>query len=90
MPIKLYYNPANPKQQYMTGIINDLNIPAGYLDTQGSDHATPMDLKQYYAGINNQGAGGPNIVNGDPQQVIDQPNWPNGILNSPSGNATHT
>lgn len=66
----------------------DPNIPAGYVDSQGSDFATPENLKIYSVGINNQGAGGPNVQNGDTTQTIAQPNWPEGILNSPTGNAT--
>lgn len=85
MPQLRYYNPANPRQQYQTGIVNDPNIPAGWLDTQGSDGATPERLQQYMAGVNNQGAGGPNVTDGDPQQRIDQPTWPNGILGGFTG-----
>lgn len=93
MPERRFYNPNNPKQQYRTIIPNDPNIPAGYLDTQGLDGATPEAMKQFTAGVNNQGAGAaptvlPGYSDGDPQQRIDQPNWPNGILNSPSGNQT--
>lgn len=47
-------------------------------------------MKVYTAGINNQGAGAVNYLanpgtDGDPQQRIDQPNWPNGILNGYGG-----
>jgi hypothetical protein len=49
-------------------------------------------MKVYTPGVNNQGAGAgvglAGVSDGDPQQRIDQPNWPNGILNSPSGNKT--
>lgn len=76
MPLLRYYNPANPKQQYQTMRVDDPNIPVGYLDTQGSDGATPMALQVYVAG---QGSGGfpaygkaPNITN--------VPRQPNGIL----------
>jgi hypothetical protein len=86
----MWYNPANPKAQYFTSIPNDPNIPAGYLDSQGTDGATPEALQIYRAGVNNQGAGAapsqlPGYTDGDPQQRIDQPNWPNGILNGYGG-----
>jgi hypothetical protein len=88
MPIRVWYNPANPKQQYTTGIANDPNVPAGYLDSQGSDGAQPEAVKVYTAGVNNQGAGAVGYLataDGDPQQRIDQPYWPNGILNGYGG-----
>lgn len=76
MPQLRYYNPANPKQQYQTISASDPNIPAGYLDTQGSDGATPAALQVFVAG---QASGGfppygvaPNITN--------VPRQPNGIL----------
>jgi hypothetical protein len=90
MPQLRFYNPQNPKQQYQTISASDPNIPAGWLDTQGSDGATPMALKVYDAGINNQGAGAVGYLanaDGDPQQRINQPNWPNGILNGFQGGA---
>ena len=89
MPEMVFFNPANPKQQYHTAIPNDPNIPSGWLDSQGRDGATPEAMKVYTAGVNNQGAGAIGYLataDGDPQQRIDQPNWPNGVLNSPSGN----
>lgn len=88
MPELVYYNPANPKQQYHTIIPNDPNVPAGWLDTQGRDGAIPEAMQIYRAGINNQGAGAVGYLanaDGDPQQRIDQPNWPNGILNGYGG-----
>ena len=93
MPEVVFFNPNNPKQKYRTAIPNDPNIPAGWLNAQGLDGFTPEALKQFTAGVNNQGAGAVNYLanpgtDGDPQQRIDQPNWPNGILNSPSGNKT--
>lgn len=90
MPERVFYNPAAPKQKYRTAIPGDPNIPAGWLDAQGLDGFTPEAMKVYTAGINNQGAGAVNYLanpgtDGDPQQRIDQPNWPNGILNGYGG-----
>lgn len=85
MPTRMFYNPANPKQQYWTSVPDDPNIPAGYLDSQGSDGAIPEAVQVFRAGVNNQGAGGPDPSNGDPQQIVDQPTWPNGILNGYGG-----
>ncbi len=88
MAERIYYNPNNPKQQYATIIPNDPNIPAGYLDSGGRDGAIPEALKVFTAGVNNQGAGTIGYLataDGDPQQRIDQPQWPNGILNGYGG-----
>ena len=85
-----YYNPANQKQQYTTISADDPNIPAGWLDAQGNDGATPEALKQFTAGINNQGAGSTGYLanaDGDPQQRVDQPQSPNGILGGFAGGA---
>ena len=79
MPSLRYYNPANPKQQYQTISASDPNIPAGWLDTQGSDGAIPEALKIYSVGT----ASGGYPKYGD---LTTNPTWPNGILNSPSGN----
>jgi hypothetical protein len=85
----VWYNPAAPQQQYRTIIPNDPNVPAGWLDTQGRDGAIPEAMKVYTPGVNNQGAGAgqglSGVTDGDPQQRIDQPNWPNGILNGYGG-----
>jgi hypothetical protein len=91
MPILLFYNPANPKQQYMASTFNDPGIPSGWIYSQGSDGAIPQAVQVYRAGVNNQGAGSQpsgKPSNGDLNQIAAQPNWPNGILNSPSGNKT--
>lgn len=88
MPELVYYNPANPKQQYRTIIPGDPNVPAGWLDSQGRDGAIPEAVKVFTAGVNNQGAGAVGYLataDGDPQQRIDQPQWPNGILNGYGG-----
>lgn len=90
MPILVFFNPSNPKQQYQTSTFTDPNIPAGYLYSQGSDGATPMAVQVYRAGVNNQGAGAQPIgqpSNGDPTQIAAQPNWVNGILGCQSGNS---
>jgi hypothetical protein len=86
MPIRFFYNPANPKQQYQTMTPDDPNVPAGWLDTQGSDGAIPEALKQFTAGVNNQGAGATGYLanaDGDPAMRLVAPHWPNGILNGP-------
>lgn len=87
----MWFNPANPTQQYWTGIPNDPNIPAGYVDSRGSDGAQPEAVKVYTAGVNNQGAGAVGYranSDADPQQRTDQPLWPNGILNGYGGGGT--
>jgi hypothetical protein len=88
MPRMMFYNPANPKQQYWTISAADANIPAGWVDSQGSDGAQPEAQQVYRAGVNNQGAGAIGYLptaDSDPQQRIDQPDWPNGILNGYGG-----
>lgn len=90
MPLLVFYNPANPKQQYQASRFNDPGIPSGWLYSQGSDGAIPQAVQVYRAGVNNQGAGSqPNspVSNGDPNQLTAQPNWPNGILGTQSGNS---
>lgn len=87
MPIYVFYNPANPKQQYTTLNPADPNIPAGYLDSQGSDGATPERTQQFVAGIN---SGGYPAYTGDATQSTATPNWPNGILGAAAGKANKT
>lgn len=87
MPIIIFYNPANPKQQYMTTTYRDPNIPAGYVDSQGSDGATPERTQQYVAGIN---SGGFPAYTDDPTQATATPSWPNGIMGAAAGNANKT
>jgi hypothetical protein len=90
MPRLCFYNPANPAQKYWTISATDPSIPAGFLDSQGSDGAIPEALQKYVAGVNNQGAGAVNYLpnaDGDPQQRIDQPQAPNGILGGYGGGA---
>ena len=78
MPLLRYYDPANPKQQYQTASASDPGIPAGWLDTQGSDGATPEALKVYTPGI----ASGGFPAYGD---LTTNPTWPNGILGGYGG-----
>lgn len=87
MPILMYYSPANPKNRYWTTRAADPNIPAGYVDSQGSDGATPEGLQKYVAGIN---SGGYPAYTGDPTQSAATPSWPNGILGAAAGNANKT
>ena len=49
---QVWLNPNNFSQQYVTGLINDPNVPAGYILTSGSDGAADASLQQYVAGIN--------------------------------------
>lgn len=60
----------------MTISATDPNIPAGYVDTQGSDRATPMALQVYSAGVNSGGF----PIYGDPANAAPLPQQPNGIL----------
>ena len=76
-----FYNPANPKQQYQAISASDPNIPAGYLNTQGSDGAIPEALQVYEAGVN---SGGFPKYTGDATQGANL-TWPNGILNGYGG-----
>ncbi len=79
MPLLRYYNPASPKQQYQTISSSDPNIPAGYLNTQGSDGAIPEALKVI---------AGPGLASGGYPAYGDlttNPTWPNGILGGYGG-----
>lgn len=89
MPIYCWINPAT-NLRYWTALAHDPNVPAGYVLTSGSDGAPDAALQNYQAGVNNQGAGqvGGVYTDGDPQQRIDQPHWPNGILGTNPGNKT--
>jgi hypothetical protein len=78
MPSLVYYNPANPKQKYYTMTLNDPNIPAGYVDSQGSDGAIPEALKVLTVGT----ASGGYPSYGD---LTTNPTWPNGIMNGYGG-----
>lgn len=91
MPRFMWYNPANPAQQYWTIVPSDPNIPSGYVFSQGTDGAQPEAFKHYFAGINNQGAGWSGTPsNADPTQEAAQPDWPNGILGGFSGGGVTT
>lgn len=48
----VWFNPANPRQQYATALFNDPAIPAGYILTSGSDGALDAPLQTFVAGIN--------------------------------------
>lgn len=52
MPRLVWVNPANFRQQYVTALMNDPHVPAGYILTSGSDGATDSALQQYVAGVN--------------------------------------
>ena len=87
-PRLIFYNPAVPTQKYYTIRADDPNIPAGFVDSQGSDGATPEALQVFRAGVNNQGAGDAinvPVTDGDPGMRATQPAWPNGILNGYGG-----
>lgn len=83
---------TNPKNQYLTCILNDPNVPAGYVltnTTDGSaqicDGVTDGDLKTYDAGVN---SGGYPSYTADQSQLNAQPLWPNGIFGVTSGAKT--
>jgi hypothetical protein len=84
MPRLVYVNPQNFRQQYVTAMWGDPNIPAGYVLTGGSDGAVDRwiwpngqntGIQQYMAGVN---SGGFPAYTGDSTQRSD---YPNGILN---------
>lgn len=52
MPRLVWVNPANFRQQYVTALVADPNVPAGFILTSGSDGATDAPLQQFVAGIN--------------------------------------
>lgn len=58
----------------MTTTYSDPNIPAGWLDSQGSDRGIPEAVKHYTAGIN---SGGYPKYTSDATQRSD---YPNGVL----------
>jgi hypothetical protein len=78
MPRIIWVNPASPrKQQYITTLVNDPNVPAGYVQTntsdgswQGADSVTDQDMQTIRAGVNSGGY---------PAYGLAVPN-PNGIL----------
>jgi hypothetical protein len=74
VPILVWVNSTNYHQKYITALINDPNVPAGFILTSGSDGATDEALQVYKAGIN---SGGFPAYTGDPSQRSD---WPNGVL----------
>jgi hypothetical protein len=89
MPKMVFFNPAAPKQQYTTALgAGDPGIPAGWLDSQGTDGAQPENVQVFRAGVNNQGAGAIGYLataDGDPPMRTIQPQSVNGILNGYGG-----
>jgi hypothetical protein len=51
MPRLVWISPDN-KTRYVTALVNDPNVPAGYTLTSGSDGAIDSALQQFVAGIN--------------------------------------
>lgn len=48
----VWLNPLNLKQQYVTALRSDPNVPSGYILTGGSDGAPDAALQQFVAGVN--------------------------------------
>lgn len=84
MPRLVYLNPNNFKQSYITSILNDPGVPAGYVLTGGSDGAPDSALKQFVAGIN---SGGYPAYTGDAAQAANPQGWINGVFTSKPGGA---
>ena len=78
MPILCFYDPAHPKTKYWTISASDPGIPAGYLNSQGSDGAIPEAMKVYSVGT----ASGGFPPYGD---LTTNPTWPNGVLGGYGG-----
>jgi hypothetical protein len=79
----VYLNPTNLKQQFITGLVGDPAVPAGYILTSGSDGAPDAALQQYVAGVN---SGGYPPYTGDPTQAAVSPNhYINGIVGGGTG-----
>lgn len=76
---RVYLNPNNYRQQYVTALQNDANVPAGWILTGGSDGAADSQIQTLQAGIN---SGGFPAYTRDPSQRAD---WPNGIFTSKPG-----
>lgn len=55
-PVRSYDTPSGKwiitPSIYITGLINDPNVPSGYILTSGSDQAEDESLQQYVAGVN--------------------------------------
>lgn len=81
----VWLNSTNLKQQYVTSIAADPNVPAGYILTGGSDGAPDAALQQYVAGVN---SGGFPAYTGDAAQAANPQGWINGIFTSKPGGAT--
>jgi len=52
VPRLVWLSPTNTKVQYVTAIVNDPNVPAGFILTSGSDGAPDAALQQFVAGVN--------------------------------------
>lgn len=55
MPRLVWANPNDYSQMYITALINDPNVPAGYVLESGSDGAPDAALQEYEAGTNSGG-----------------------------------
>ena len=82
------------KQQYLTALADDPNVPAGYRlsntsdgSGQFADGVLDQDLQTFRAGVN---SGGYYPYTGDQSQLDAQPNWPNGIFTSQTGSSAGT
>lgn len=91
MPRYVWLNSSNFRQQYVTTLANDPNVPAGYVPTGGSDGAPDSALQQYVAGLN---SGGYPAYTSDPTQATVAANlraagaryfWINGIIGGGTG-----
>lgn len=52
MPRLVWLSPTNTKVQYVTALVNDPNVPAGFILTSGSDGAPDQALQQFVGGLN--------------------------------------
>ena len=84
MPRLVWLNPANLKQQFVTALVNDPAVPAGYILSSGSDGAPNQALQgPILAGVN---SGGFPAYTGDPTQAAVSPNhYINGIIGGGTG-----
>lgn len=82
MPRLVYVSPTDYALKYVTALVNDPGVPAGYILTSGSDGAADAALQQYVAGIN---SGGYPAYTGDPTQAAVNPRYINGIIGGGTG-----
>lgn len=52
MPRRVWVSPTNNAVQYVTALVNDPNVPAGYILTSGSDGAPDQALQTFVGGLN--------------------------------------